>query len=161
MKILVVYYSRTGLTKKIATLISTKLKADLDEIIDKKDRSGPKGYMVAGKDAMQESLTPIDYTYDPKEYDLIIIGGPVWAWNVSPAVRTYLDKNADALKIKKIAFFATQSSDGADKKFKSMETVVGLKPLATLTINGKDFRTEVYEQKVEQFVTDIKFINSH
>lgn len=158
MKILVVYYSRTGLTKKIATLISTKLRADLDEIIDKKDRSGPKGYMVAGKDAMQEELTSITYTHDPKEYDFIIIGGPVWAWNVSPAIRTYLDKNADALKIKKIAFFATQSSDGAEKKFKSMETVLGKESLATLTINGKDFRSEIHEQKVDGFVSDIKFM---
>ncbi len=158
MKILVVYYSRTGLTKKIATLISTKLKADLDEIIDKKDRSGPKGYMVAGKDAMQEVLTSITYTHDPKEYDMIIIGGPVWAWNVSPAIRTYLDKNVDSLKIKKIAFFATQSSSGAETKFKSMETVLGMKPVATLTINGKDFRSEVHEQKVEGFTSDIHFM---
>lgn len=158
MNILVVYYSRTGLTRKIATLISTKLKADLDEVIDKKDRSGPKGYMVAGKDAMQEVLTSITHIHNPKEYDVIIVGGPVWAWNVSPAIRTYLDKNADALKIKKVFFFATQGSSGAEKKFESMKSVLGIKPLATLTISGKDFRTDTYEQKVEQFVNDIKFV---
>jgi flavodoxin len=156
MKTLVVYYSRTGLTKKIATLISTKLKADLDEIIDKKDRSGAMGYMRAGKDAMKNELTSITFTYDPKDYDIILIGGPVWAWTVSPAVRTYLDKNADVLKIKTVAFFATQSSDGAEKKFAAMESVLGMKPVATLVINGKDFRSEVHIQKVDRFIDNLR-----
>ena len=156
MKILVVYYSRTGLTKKIATLISTKLKADIDEVIDKKDRSGAMGYMRAGKDAMKNELTSITFTHDPKDYDLVLIGGPVWAWTVTPAVRTYLDKNVDALKIKRVAFFASQGSSGSDKKFKAMEDVIGMKPIATLTINGKDFKSNTYESKVDEFVSSIK-----
>jgi menaquinone-dependent protoporphyrinogen IX oxidase len=156
MNTLVVYYSRTGLTKKIATLISTKLKADIDEVIDNKDRSGAMGYMRAGKDAMQNELTSINYKHDPKDYDMIVIGGPVWAWTVCPAIRTYLDKNVDSLKIKKVAFFATQGSDGAEKKFKAMENVIGMKPLATLTINGKDFKNNTFESKVEEFVDSIK-----
>jgi flavodoxin len=156
MKTLIVYYSRTGLTKKIATLISTKIKADLDEIIDKKDRSGATGYMIAGKDAMQKQLTKISYEKDPKEYDLVLIGGPVWAWTMTPAVRTYLDKNVDALKIKKVAFFATQSSDGAEKKFKAMEQMLDMKAIATLTINGKDFRNDECENKVKEFVQKIE-----
>ena len=59
MKTLIVYYSRTGLTKKIATHISETLKADIDEIIDTKKRSGAIGYMSGGRDAMKGSLTNI------------------------------------------------------------------------------------------------------
>jgi len=152
MKTLIVYYSRTGLTKKIATLISTKLKADIDEIIDKKNRSGAVGYVRAGRDAMKEKLTSITYTHDPKDYDIILIGGPVWAWTVSPAVRTYLDTNVDALKIKQVAFFATQGSSGAEKKFEAMKNMLGMKPVATLIVNGKDFKSEVHMQKVNKFI---------
>jgi len=155
MKTLVVYYSRTGLTKKIATIISTKLRADLDEIIDKKDRSGAVGYMLASKDAMKKALTGITFTHDPKDYDLIIIGGPIWAWTMTPAVRTYLDKHADALKVKKVAFFATQTSDGAEKKFQAMEEMLGMKPQATLIISGKDFRSEVHMQKTNAFIDSL------
>jgi menaquinone-dependent protoporphyrinogen IX oxidase len=156
MRILVVYYSRTGLTKKIATQISTLLKADIDEIVDKKDRSGPLGYMVAGKDAMKGFLTQISYGKDSKDYDMIIIGGPVWAWTVTPAVRTYLDKNADVLRIKKVAFFATQGSSGAEKKFEEMEQILRMKPLSTLIINGKDFREHSFEFKIDKFVSVLK-----
>jgi flavodoxin len=156
MKILLVYYSRTGLTKKIAELISTKIHVDLDEITDKKERLGALNYMIAGRDAMSESLTGILYAHDPRDYDLVIIGGPVWAWTMTPAIRTYLDKNVDALKMKKVAFLATQGSDGAEKKFAAMEKMLGVKPLATLTINDKDFRSEVHVQKTNNFVQLIK-----
>lgn len=155
MKVLVAYYSRTGFSKKIATLISKELKCDIDEIIDKKDRSGAKGYMLGGKDAMAKSLTKISHTGNPKEYDLIIIGGPVWAWTVSPAIRTYIDKNSDALKVKKVAFFATQGSSGAEKKFIAMENLLGIKPQYTLIINSKDFRNEIYINKTEEFISKV------
>ena len=159
MKILVAYYSRTGLSKKIATLISTKLKADLDEIIDKKDRAGATGYMIAGKDALSKSLTEIEHKLNPKEYDLIIIGGPVWAWTMCPAIRTYIDQNKDAIKIKKVAFFATQGSSGAEKKFEAMKNMLDMNVEQTLTIDGKDFKNNIFVHKIEDFVEEIKRIN--
>jgi len=152
MKILVTYYSRTGLTRKVATFISEDLEAHIDEITDSIDRSGPIGYLKAGKDASMKKLTKIKYSAKPEDYDLIIIGGPVWAWTMCPAIRTYITDNKEILKTKKLAFFATQGSDGADKKFRFMQEIIGVKPLNTLTINGKDFKNEEYKKKVKDFV---------
>ena len=52
-KTLVAYYSRTGTTKKVGEAIAKALKADIDEIIDLKKRSGAIGWVVSGKDASQ------------------------------------------------------------------------------------------------------------
>ena len=54
MKTLVVLYSRTGTTKKVGEEIAAALKADVEEIIDTKKRSGPIGYVQAGRDAMKK-----------------------------------------------------------------------------------------------------------
>jgi menaquinone-dependent protoporphyrinogen IX oxidase len=156
MKILIAYYSRTGLTKKIAESISKEFDAQIDEIIDSTDRSGPKGYMIAGKDAVQKRLTSIAFKQDPKEYDLIIVGGPVWAWTVTPAVRTYITLHKEPLQDKKVAFFATQASSGADGKFKAMQGVIEKTPVSTLIINGKDFREKTSEEKIRIFIDEIK-----
>ena len=76
-KILVVFYSRTGNTKKVAQDIAQSLGADVEQLIDKKDRSGALGYMGAGKDASKEMLADIEpIKYDPAKYDLIVMGTP-------------------------------------------------------------------------------------
>jgi len=72
MKALVVYYSRTNSTKKIAESVAKCLKADIDEIIDKKSRSGPIGFLTGGRDAMQKKETAIEFEKSPEKYDLVI-----------------------------------------------------------------------------------------
>ncbi|MDN5327522.1 MAG: hypothetical protein PWP03_160 [Candidatus Woesearchaeota archaeon] len=105
MKILVVCYSRTGKTRKIANKIAQSLNADFDEIIDQKPRRGFLGFLKAGYDATLGKTTEITFTRNPENYDLIILGTPVWNGRITPAVRTYLIKNKG--KIKQCAIFAT------------------------------------------------------
>jgi flavodoxin len=51
MKALIVYYSRTGRTKKIAKEIQLGIKAEIEEIKDSKNRKGILGWLSAGRDA--------------------------------------------------------------------------------------------------------------
>ncbi|MFX0004733.1 MAG: flavodoxin, partial [Promethearchaeota archaeon] len=61
MKPLVVFYSRTGTTKKIAELISKSINCELEEIIDTKKRTGfIIGFLKSGYAAMKEKLTIIE-----------------------------------------------------------------------------------------------------
>jgi flavodoxin len=106
MKSLVVYYSRTGKTKLVAEAIAAELGSDIEEIIDLKNRDGKIGWMGATRDASSEKETQIAPPKKvPSDYDLIIIGTPVWAFNLTPAIRTYLKKND--LTGKKVALFFT------------------------------------------------------
>jgi flavodoxin len=110
MKCLVVYYSRTGKTRFVAETIASQLGADLEEIVDQKKRSGSLGWIMAGKDASRKSLTEIDAAKNsPANYDLIVIGTPIWAWSPSPAVRTYIKQNS--LSGKTVALFYTSDGD--------------------------------------------------
>ena len=106
MKSLVVYYSRTGKTKFVAEKIAGELGSDIEEIVDLKNREGKMGWMSATRDASSEKETQIaPPAKNPVDYDLVIIGSPVWAFNPAPAIRTYL-KNND-LRRKKVALFFT------------------------------------------------------
>ena len=117
MKTLVAYYSRSGRTRKVAETLARLLQADLEEIIDCKDRSGFLGYLTAGRDASLNRLTKLkSLTKDPSSYDLVVVGTPIWAWNVSPPVRTYLTENKD--KIRKVAFYCTMGGSSEGKAFK-------------------------------------------
>ena len=151
MKKLVVFYSRSGNTQKVALEIARSLRADVDEIIDLKDRTRKIiGWLIAGKDASQKKLTEIKFKKDPKNYDLVIIGTPIWAWTMTPAIRTYLSKN----KIKKVAFFSTAGS----RKNKAFEEMAKLskRPVATCCIEERDIKANRYKESIKEFCDELK-----
>ena len=147
-KILVVYYSRTGNTRKVGKMISKILKADSEEIIDKKNRSGILGWIFGGRDAMMKKGTEIEYKKDPSKYNLVVIGTPIWVATVTPAIRTYLESN----KIKKVAFFCTYGGSSG-KSFDEMKKL-SKKPLATLGIKAKEL--ELHDAEIKVFCKNLK-----
>jgi len=120
MKTLVVYYTRTGNSKFAAETIAAELGADVEEVVDLKNRQGKLAYMPCGRDAMQGNETEIAPTKrNPADYDFIVIAQPVWAWSPTPAIRTYLNKND--LSGKKVAlFFGGESLKQAVEKTKAL-----------------------------------------
>lgn len=80
MKTLVVFYSRTGKTRKVAMELATSLGADVEELIDQKNRMGIIGYIKSGRDAIWKKRARLQQTEkDPSAYDLVVLSTPVWA----------------------------------------------------------------------------------
>ena len=155
MRSLIAYYSRTGKTKRVAEAISDSLGADIEEIIDIKNRDGIRGFLLAAKDSVTKRFTQIKPTQrDPALYDLVIVGSPVWAFTVTPAIRTYLAENKD--RFKKIAFFCTQDSAGAGRAFKVMERLCAKRPEATLELTAEEITKEKYIIPVKEFIRKIR-----
>jgi flavodoxin len=141
-KTLVVFYSRTGTTKKVGEMIAQKLNADVEEIKDTVDRSGAKGYLISGRDAMKKRLTKLEPSkFNPADYDLVIIGTPVWGWNMSVPVRTYLTEQKDNFQ-NKVAFFVTMGGSGDQKAFLGMEKMLSKKPVAVFSATTREVVTD-------------------
>ncbi len=154
-KILVVYYSRTGNTRKIAQEIATKLGCDIEELIDTKNRKGFLGYLKSGYDAIRKRPTILQpLKTNAEEYDLVIIGTPIWGWNVSTPVRTYIIQNRG--KFNKIAFFCTMGGSGDAKAFETMSTLTGLVPVSTMAITEKELKGGRYSTKLEKFISELR-----
>jgi len=147
-KTLIAYYSRTGNTKKVGEKISKMLNADIDEIIDKTSRDGIKGWLIGGRDAMREKETKIKYKKNPSKYDLVIIGTPVWAFTLTPAIRAYLGAN----KMKRVAFFCTHGGSPG-KTLAEMENL-SKKPIAILSIKDKEINSS--DIQIKNFCKIIK-----
>lgn len=155
MKTLVVYYSRDGLTKKIGDSVADLLKADAEEIFDKTDRSGFWGWLFGGRDAFRKKLTVIGGPKnDPAAYDLVVIGSPIWAGRMTPAVRTYLLQNS--AKFNQTAFFCTKGNSPTKNYFTELAQLTGKKPLAELDIKKGEEKTGIATHKMIQFVEEVK-----
>jgi len=141
MKRLIAFYSRTGVTRRVAEALAERLGAETEEIIDTKNRSGVMGYLAAGKDATMRKLTEIAPTVkNPADYELVVLGTPVWAWTMTPAVRTYIARHREALG--RVAFFCTMGGSGGGTTFKAMAKAVGAQPIATLALKERDVKAD-------------------
>jgi len=155
MKILVVFYSRSGKTKKAAEAISEILKCDKEEIFDMKSREGIVGFLSAGTDANLRRLTAIkEIKNDPSLYDLVIIGTPIWSSNISTPVRTYLSLYKE--EFKKVAFFCTRLGSDSKKVFADMKNLSQKAPLVVLELTTREVARDQYIQKVKEFIENLK-----
>jgi len=155
MKILVVFYSRSGKTKKVAGKISELLKCEIEEIIDLKNRKGIPGFLSAGSDANLRRLTAIkEIKNNLSLYDLVIIGTPIWSSNISTPIRTYLSLRKE--EFKKVAFFCTRLGSDSDKVFDNMKNLSQKTPLALLELTSREVTKDQYMQKVKEFIKNLK-----
>ncbi|MFW9923706.1 MAG: flavodoxin family protein [Candidatus Thorarchaeota archaeon] len=106
LKSLVVFYSYEGHSKLIAEAIADEIAADILElklVKEVKSTAFMKEYL--GHKQVQMKTTPLLKQYDINlnNYDLIILGTPIWAGTFSPAMRSFLTQ--EKIEGKKIALF--------------------------------------------------------
>jgi flavodoxin len=157
MNALVVFYSRTGVTKQVAEALAQSLNCDSEELIDTKKRSGPLGFILAGKDAKAKKLTKLtDIKRDPALYDLVILGTPIWAGTLSSATRTYIVNNQ--LNFKRVAFFCTNGGGESQQIFADMEALCERRPVSILALQDKEVKAGTFEGKLREFVDGLQIL---
>ncbi len=114
-KILVLFYSYEGSTRKIAERIATSIDADIEEIkpVNEMKSKGFSKYVWGGSQVVMKkrpALMPLKVDLD--QYDTILLGTPVWAGTFTPPIYSLLENGS--LKNKKIACFYCHLG-GADK----------------------------------------------
>jgi flavodoxin len=155
MKALLVFYSRTGKTRKVGQILSETLKCDIEEIFDTKNRMGFFGWLRSGRDAMRKKLTTIRETkFKSFDYDVVIIGTPVWGGMPAPAIRTYITQNNN--NFNKVAFFCTCGGSGVDKVFAELDKICGQPPIALLDVRTEEVVKDTFRVKIKQFMDKIK-----
>jgi len=150
-KILVAYYSRHGHTGKVGKRIARALWAKVEEIKDIKSRDHLVSWEKSSFDEELRAPTKIwELKYDPKDFDLVVIGTPIWD-GISPPVRAYLSRN----KFKKVAFFSTFGA-AAEDAFYVMEKLARKKPVAVLGVQDRQIDLGDYKKMVKDFCGEIK-----
>jgi Flavodoxin len=154
-KILIAYYSRTGRTARVARDIAARTGGDIERIQDPRHRIGCLGYLEAIRDAVRGAparIPPI--TRKPSDYAMTIIGTPVWAWKMTPAVRAYLRQTQQQLA--RVAFFVTSGDTDIARVAPPMEALIGIKAVASIGFNNRELNDErLYEEKLRGFLAAI------
>lgn len=155
-KILVAYFSASGVTAKAAWKLSEAIGADLHEIkpevlyssadlnwMDKKSRSSVEMDDPSSRPTIAEKLA------DMEKYDVVFVGFPIW-WYVAPTIiNTFLESYDFSGKT--IIPFATSGGSGMGK---TNEKLGPSCPGATL-LQGKLLNGNLSEDSLKNWVKNL------
>ena len=125
MKELIVFYSKTGTTKKVAEKIIDEKQCDFDEL------------------RFDEQTKIMNESRDPSLYDHIILMSPVWAFALADPMKQYVRKHKG--KIKEYDLIVTCSGLGLRGCVKNCISSIGKPPMQALKIRAKHVQSDHYD----------------
>lgn len=154
MKTLVVFYSRSGRSQIVAEELSRRMQADLEQIIPQKDYRGLFGFFRAG----YQSTTGKTPAINPRhknwlDYDLIILGTPIWAGHISAPLRTAITDQSQ--KIKKYAIFCTAGSTDPQRVLTDVRQLLNRDPVTLMVFSSAEVSRGQTEEKIRDFINKI------
>ena len=163
-KVLIVYFSYTGNTEKIANktvkALGSSCKVDIhrietfNEYPEDRNELRDQAEREANDDKFRPELKSPNID-DIKSYDLIIIGTPTWWYKAPKAVLAFLE--AQDLSAKKVCFFVTHAGDSGSclddmhKACKGANFGPEVKIYCTFPVNG-----EFDEKAVENWISELR-----
>jgi flavodoxin len=158
-RVLVVYYSRSGNTAFVAKQIAARCHADVERIEDSHSRGGLAGYLCSTTEAILGLRSPIERgRYRPGDYDLVIVGTPVWFWGVASPVRTWLERHHGVLD--NVAVFCTSGGSGQAKVLDDLEFLCGHPALARLALSERAVGQCQHDPAFQRFLLELKRVRS-
>jgi len=159
VKTLVVFYSRTGTTRKVADALAQKLSADVLEVRTDRYPEGILGYLQAALDSTLGRTTPIRHRpVDLSKYKTVVIGTPIWNAAIAPPIRAFLKKHAS--KPRNWSFFLTHGGSGTQRAFQQMQELTGRPPTATLELRFREIQEGLERpmptRKIQEFVRALR-----
>lgn len=153
--VLVAYYSLTGNTARVARDLAARLGADIESIQDTGHGTGALGLFAAAFDAWRKAPAHIgELQHDPARYTITVIGTPVWGWQMTPAIRAYLQQTHG--RIQHVAFFVTSGDTDVGKIAPSLEAVAGQGAVASAGFSTRELNDPAtYEKKLSSLAEDI------
>jgi flavodoxin len=149
-KVLVVYFSRTGDTRRTAQMLAKATSGELCAITENRSRLGLWGYVCSAWEAMLGREASVHTPgCDPAAADLVLIGTPIWGWHLSSPVRAFAREHGS--RIRRFAFFCTMGGSGSEAAFAELQQILGQPPLATLALTDAEVDTGSAWPKAEAF----------
>lgn len=154
--ILVVSYSRTGMTSQIGRELAGQLEADFERIEEIENRAGVFGFLFSALESLAKGLPAIRTVKEPHQYDLVVLGTPVWAGSMASPVRSYL--MAHRTRLPRMAFFATMRGSGADDALREMRFMCHAEAAPSCAFTENEIKDLRYAHRLMDFAHTLKHV---
>jgi flavodoxin len=139
MKTLIVYYTNTGNTEKVANQIQKQTDGVIEKIEDNINRRGIIGFLKSGFQAARKSIVSINEpTYNPSDFDQIIIVSSIWNGTINSPMRTYLQKYKKEIGSYKLIL--VRGGIEIEPVVSEVTSILGKSPIKVLGIKNKEIK---------------------
>ena len=148
VKVLIIYYSETGTTEKVAnsladTIKNTGITVDIEKITPKEAYNQETMQDVVKKqftDKIYPEINPVNKNI--ADYNLIIIGTPAWFGQPAQPLIGYLQ--SQDFTGKKVAIYSTFGGNAGDVLKNTESYIKGATFLPGVTLKGEEVKADKY-----------------
>jgi len=159
MRVAIVYHSLSGTTRRVAELLAERLAgaadADLVEGRDRRQYSTLSAYASGAPRAMRGETAEIDPTkIAVGEYDVVVLGSPVWAYAPTPAANGAVAALTGIAGKEAVVFVVSGGSPGeAAPKLQAALEARGARVRGAVAFGRKDLGDEALLTRLAELVT--------
>jgi len=152
-KILIVMYSRTGTSQRLARCLSQQQHWPLGEIRDAEAAdSRPRGMWRCVLDSWRRREPPIRYEGPPPaEFDIVVTVSPIWVDRMAAPMRSFLSENRPHLR--QLAVISVMRASGARHAVAEATRLTNRRPVADIAVTRRDVSNGSFERMLTPFST--------
>jgi hypothetical protein len=148
--ILVVFYSYTGVSRRVAQQLASQRGWPLGEIREREPRWGARGNLRCVLDSLLARRPAIRYEGpDPAHFRTVVIVSPIWAYRLAGPMRSFLVEHVAHLT--RVAQVTTMGEAGASNAIAEVARLLGRAPILTAEFTAREIADDTGTTRLLQF----------
>jgi hypothetical protein len=152
--VLVVFYSYTGTSRRVAELLCSQQNWPMAEIAEIRPRSGVFGTLQCLLDSALRREPKIRYDGPvPKDFDAVVLVSPIWAQHLAGPMRSFLARRRDRLP--DVAVISVMGGKGAPAAVTEITHLIGRAPILSTSLSMHEVDDGSYADRLQAFGTAV------
>ena len=154
-KILVVVYSYTGTSRKVAELLCSQQGWHMAEIVETRPRAGALGSWRCLLDSLFRRHSAIRYDGPPtKSFDAVVLVSPIWAQRLSGPMRSFVGTRRHHLP--DVAVISVMGGRGAPNAVAEISRLIGRAPILDAAFTTSEVDNGSFATRLQAFGTAVR-----
>ena len=153
-KILVVVYSYTGTSRRVAQLLRARQGWEVAEIAEVRPRSGAFGNMRCLLDSLFRRCPAIRYDGPlPRGFDTVVLVSPIWGQQLAGPMRSFVTRRRDHLP--DVAVVSVMGGSGAPNAVAEIGRIIGRAPILSTALSTREVDDGSCVERLHRFCTAV------
>jgi flavodoxin len=147
---LVVVYSYTGNSRRLAQLLAAQRGWPMGEITEVKPRSGVLGFFECVRDSLFHWRPAVKYKGpDPAGFTTVVLVAPIWLQQLAGPMRSFVAQ--ERRSIKRVGVLTTMGARGSSNAAAEVAQILGKDPVLAEAVTAREVEDGGWAAAVEGF----------